>query len=396
MFKMYSSNPSNDSQFKCVNFTSNTAYVVLSAKMSLSALAIIVNLLVIVFIIYSKKFKDFLYRLILYLTITDVVQAVPIIMISLPVTVPDEPASPVRVKSGWNLTCGASGYISMASLWMGNFIIFWIVTYLVWLGWCLFRHVYRNLKRAQKGQDLLTSEGMRRDINEHPCTIKEIIFVIGLFVIPFLIAIIPILIDRGNGGMYGLSGLWCWMKSFDNSCGDLGNLPLGLDLAFFYGPLMLVVLLAILFIMIMFICCCRGAVRRHMKEEKLKQRHIKEILIVLACPLLYCSVCMVLLIHRIDSTIHDDSGPNASLWIAHAVADPIRIMLPPLALMINPYVWKDAGIILCSCQSSKGKQADKNSKDTADDRSQLTTDKAMNTEYCTFPNNEYVKTLIDD
>lgn len=392
---MYSSNSSNES-LKCVDFTSYTAHVVLSAKMSFSTLAIILNLLVIVFIIYSKKFKDFLYRLILYLTITDVVQAVAIIIISLPVTMPEEPASPVRIKPGWRLACTASGYISMASLWMGNFIIFWIVTYLVWLGWCLYRHVYRKLERKGRGQNL-SSKGMRRDINEHPCTIKEIIFVIGLFVIPFLIATIPIFIDEGDGpgGMYGLSGLWCWMKTFDKSCGDLGNLPLGLELAFFYAPLMLIVLLAILFIMVMFICCCRGEVRKHEKSVALKQRHIKEILIMLACPLLYCSVCLVLSINRIYSTVHESSRPNGPLWIAHAVADPIRIMLPPLALIINPYVWKDAGI--CSCQCCKGKQTDENSRSKADDKSPLPTDKeAINRHYCTFPNDEYVQSLISD
>ena len=63
-----------------------------------------------------------------YLMITDVVQAVAIILISIPVTVPsEEQAAQVRKEKWWHDACIGTGFASVMSLWMGNIIVFWIV-----------------------------------------------------------------------------------------------------------------------------------------------------------------------------------------------------------------------------------------------------------------------------
>ena len=333
---MESHNFSNVSSgsLECFNFTVQTYHSVLGIKISLSLVAIVVNLFVACFIVCTKKLKNyFMYRLVFYLTIADILQAVAIILISIPVTVPsEEQAAQVRKGKGWHDACIGTGFASVMTLWMGNIIVFWIVIYIVWLGWCLYRHVYR--KRGEQ---------QARNINTHPCTIREIVCVIFLIVAPFVIAIIPLFI---NGGLYGNSGLWCWIKTIESGCGDLGSTPLLFVSVFYYAPLMIIVLLAVLFMIVSFICYCRGEVRRHPKIIELKQRHMKDIAIALACPLLYCIFCLLLSINRIYSTIHNNNTPTHKpfqpLWIAHAIFDPVRVILPALAFILNPYVWRDA------------------------------------------------------
>ena len=329
----------NYDELKCINFTVHTARSVLAIKMSLSSLAIIVNLAVIFFIFFTKKARDFMYRLILYLMITDVLQAIAIIIISQPITVPSDMV-PAQVKPGWSRACVGTGVASMATLWMGNIVVFWIVLYILWLGWSLYRRVYRKLTlRGQSGANERASAHSTRLQTMSIC--GEIFGVLFLLAAPIVIAIIPLF---AHGGMYGISGLWCWIRLHKNKCGDLGTVPLAFSLVFFYVPLMVIVLLVFVFIMASLVCCCRGEVRRHEKNKKLKKRYTKEIVIVVAFPLAYCCVCLVLLINRIYTTVHqkDAESPNAPLWIAHSVADPVRLLLPAVAFWVNPWVWKDA------------------------------------------------------
>ena len=325
----------NHDELKCLNFTVHAAQSVLAIKMSMSSLAIVVNLTVIFYIFYTKKVREFMYRLILYLMITDVLQAIVVIIISQPITVPSDMV-PAQIKPGWSHACVGSGFACMATLWMGNIVVFWIVLYILWLGWSLYRRVYR--KKMPRGQ----TENERTSAHSTLLSIcREVFGVLFLFVTPIVIAIIPLV---ANGGMYGISGLWCWIKQYDKKCGDLGTIPLAFELIFFYAPLMVIVLLVFVFIMAAFICCCRGEVRRHDKNKELKKRYTKEIVIVVAFPLAYCCICLILLINRIYSTVHqkDAESPYVPLWIAHSVADPMRLLLPAVAFLVNPWVWKDA------------------------------------------------------
>ena len=322
---------------ECINFTVQIARSVLGIKMSLSSFAIVANLAVIVFILCTKKFRDFVYRLILYLMITDVLQAFVIIIISQPIVVPNNTApAQIRPGRGWHNACIGSGFASMATMWMGNIVVFWIVLYLLWLGWSLYRRVYRKRKNNKISQTIHQGQG-----NTSKLKLKEIFGVIFLFVAPIVIAIIPLF---AHGDMYGLSGLWCWVKLHNNSCGDLGTIPLVFALVFFYAPLMVIVLLVSVFIMAAFMFCCQGEVRRHDKNKKLKRRYTKEIILIFAFPLAYCCICVILLINRIYTTVHQkgNSPPYKPLWIAHAIADPLRVVLPAIVFLIHPCVWIDA------------------------------------------------------
>ena len=143
--------------------------------------------------------------------------------------------------------------------------------------------------------------------------------------------------------MYGISGLWCWIKTAsDNGCRDdnFQWISLTLMLVMFYGPLVgilifgLVCMLSIIVLLRISSKNLHGALRQRYRNS------MKEMGIVLIYPLLYCLFCLLLLINRIYSSTHTDLPNNYTLWIIHAVADPGRILIPALAFLLHPHVWK--------------------------------------------------------
>ena len=305
--------------------------------MSLSSCAILANLVVIVFIFCTKRYRDFIYRLMVYLMVTNIFQSLATMFVSLPVRVLDNYVVQVKSEGG----CIASGFFSMATMWMGNIIFLWISLYLAYRGWCLYRHV-----DSRKNDNRMEGVKSPKDYYRGKLRrIQEVVSALIVFVAPFVIALIPTAFEHNS---YGISGLWCWVKAFNHYCGDVKHNILILLLIFFYGPLMIVVLLAVIFIVIAFCCYCRGEVRKNDKNKDKKERYIKEILILLPLPLVYWTACMFLLINRIYSTIRDatEETPFEALWIVHAIADSIRTLLPALAFLLLPCVWKDKAICL--------------------------------------------------
>lgn len=313
-----------DDDLKCFNFSTRTAHAVFTVKLTLGAFTILANLLAIVLIIASRRFRDFLYRLVIYLLMTDILQAIAICLALFPVTVydADTPAEVRNSSSAWLDFCAATGFILMVTMWMGNIVIIWIVGHLLILGW----REQHSLHHNDKGKNDST-----------PCTRKEILGVLFLFFGPIFIGWIPFVLPHE---MYGISGLWCWIKEYQRSCGDLKTETLLVVFIFFYGPLVLIVLFAFICMILTIILVCCSAVRRYSSVDH-HQRRMKEIIIALAYPMLYCTVCLILLANRVYSVSNPDKGPNLPLWFAHAVADPVRVMLPAIAFLLHPFVWRD-------------------------------------------------------
>ena len=320
---------SDDGQL-CLNFSTQTADAVLKVKLTLGAFTIVANMLAIILIIASRRFRDFLYRLVVYLLITDILQAIAICLALFPIKVNDA-AHPAQVRdnstSGWLDFCAATGFILMITMWMGNIVIIWIVGHLLILGWRT-----QRLHHGERGQNTPGPQTVCT-----PCTKKEILGVLFLFFGPVLIGWIPFVLPNG---MYGISGLWCWIKEYQRTCGDLRVETLLVVFIFFYGPLVLIVLFSLICMILTIILVCYGAVRRHFSVDY-HQRRMKEIIIALAYPMLYCTVCLILLANRVYSVSHPDKGPNLGLWFAHTVADPVRVMLPAVAFLLHPFVWRD-------------------------------------------------------
>ena len=334
-------NVNTHDNLSCLNFTTGFAGVALDVKASLGTITIVVNLLAIALIVISKKYEDFTFRLALYLMITDILQAVAMCLALAPVYVPDaENAARLREGQPWHEVCEITGFLLMVSMWMGNVVIIWIVGHLLVLGWRLYRlQVTGTLKR---------NENAGKNSGSLCARAKWELVGLGFMIIgPFVIGIIPFIIDDD---MYGISGLWCWIRILNNNCGDLVSVPVTVVLVLFYGPLILIVIFSFISMSATIVLVCYGAVRRHgVTLINQHQQRMKEIMIVLVYPMLYCTVCLLLLANRIYSIANPSKLPYVPLWMTHTVADPLRVLLPAIAFLLHPYVWRD----LCNRAAAK-------------------------------------------
>ena len=377
-------NDTDDSGTQCLDFGVRNEDTILSIKLSIGAFTVLANLLAIILIIASKRIRDFLYRLVIYLLITDILQAFAICLALFPITVPDD-TKPAQVRNGslWRDTCAGTGFILMVTMWMGNIVIIWIVGHLVILGW--------REQRSHKMQNAADA----------PCNRKEVLGVLVLFFGPFLVAWIPFILP---GEMYGMSGPWCWIKMIQRGCGDLRNETLIVVFIFFYGPLVLIVLFSLICMILTIVLVCHGAVRRHFAVDH-HQRRMKEIIIVLAYPMLYCTVCLILLANRIYSVSRPSHYPDIPLWYAHTVADPVRVLLPAVAFLLHPFVWRD----LCSrrrpssslavSSAHKPNQPDQSNNVNEEDQDDMEDDLLIaqpNVNYGTYDDDErYLSGVVD-
>lgn len=327
----------NASGSACLDFSPTFASNVIRIKASLGATTFAASLLAIFLILFSKKYKDPTFRLVIYLMLTDILQAVAMCLALSPITVPSA-GLPAEVKNGtvWIDFCAATGFLLMTTMWMGNIVIIWIVVHLLVLGWRLYRsQVIPTVENTVTGTPIY----IRCKMN------WEIIGLLFLIIAPFVIGVIPFFLPNQ---MYGIAGLWCWIKMIkdSHSCNVKDSVfaeeSLIVPLVFFYGPLILIVFFSLISMFATIVFVCYGAVRRHGRTVVDKhQRRMKEIMIVLAYPMLYCTVCLFLLANRVYTLTHLQDPPYLPLWIAHTVADPVRVLLPAIAFLLHPYVWRD-------------------------------------------------------
>lgn len=69
----------------------------------------------------------------------------------------------------------------------------------------------------------------------------------------------------------------------------------------------------------------------------------REMAIILLYPVLFNIICIIPIVNRIDSAIRTSQKeePFYPLWLAHALANPFRVLIPPLAFLLHPGTWKN-------------------------------------------------------
>jgi uncharacterized membrane protein len=156
--------------------------------------------------------------------------------------------------------------------------------------------------------------------------------------------------------MYGISGPWCWIKTAsENGCndGDFQHLSLTLMLVMYYGPLVGILIFGLVCMLSIIILLQRSSTHLHGGNRQRYRSSMKDIGLVLIYPVVYCLFCFFLLVNRIYSATHTNSNDkpnNYPLWIIHAVADPGRILIPALAFLLHPHVWKN--VLACRGRSN--------------------------------------------
>ena len=325
----------NDS--RCLVFSKKVADVILYMKVILGSVGILTSLLVIILIGVAKVYKQFVYRLVVYLMAVSILQALCQVVELIPIEVTTEEYITIRNGTGWKEVCAILGYLDIVTSWMGNLVIIWTMLYMLSLSW--------QLHRLQTSQHSEPPDPKIQSTSH----VREIVGVLMLLFCPFLFSWIPFVMD-----MYGPSGLWCWIKTVsENGCGDskFQHLSLALMMIMFYGPLVAIIVFGLVSMIVTILLLWRSSKHLHGGIRQRYQGSMKEIGIVLVYPLIYCLFCSFLLVNRIYSCTHTNSHdrpPYYPLWIMHSVADPGRIVIPALALLLHPYVWKN----ILSCRFS--------------------------------------------
>ena len=343
--KIEISTNSSDVDEHCFKSPKKVAEAIFIIKVTLNCIGILASVLVVCLILISKNYKRFVYRLVMYLMIVNSLQALCQILELTPVQVTEDENVSIKNGTGWSDMCAALGFLDMVTSWMGNFIIVWIMLYMLVLSWQLHRMAVSDRNEIQW-----------RNIDPSRRYMESIGVLLLLFS-PFLFSWIPFAMD-----MYGLSGLWCWIKtvSEENNCNDsrFAHKSLALIVSMFYGPLVLIIVFGFVCMVTTILLLCRSARNLHGGNQDRFNRGIRNVGIVLIYPVIYCLFCVFLLINRIYSSTHSEGhNSNYTLWIIHALADPSLNVIPPLAFLLHPYVWKR---VSCALQKSNDQQLQEN------------------------------------
>ena len=184
----------DNNNLSCYNFSRDQFDGAQYAKGSVALLGIVASVAVIFLIFVSKSHKHFIFRLVIYFMLANIFQGVAHILALIPVHYDDGGGGGAvegRDGEGW---CTTYGFLDQVTMWMRNMAILWIMFYMLWLT--------HQLKRLQNGEQVENIQFYKNPFR------VELIGVFILFLFPLTFNWIPFCLSN----MYGLSGLWCWIK----------------------------------------------------------------------------------------------------------------------------------------------------------------------------------------
>lgn len=321
----------------CLQFTENQLGIAKVGKITVASLAILICVVAIIIIFLHKAYKQFVYRLVLYLMVVDLIQSVTNILEGIPVQIQHSNETEHRnytqvvVADGWGEACAAFAFGNQVTVWMENLMILWILFYLIVL-------VTKILKPQKFSTDHMTENASQPNFTQ-----RELFALLFTIFFPFTFNWLPFLF---KDGMYGLSGLWCWIKLTDKDCDGSLTVGLGLMFGLFYGPLILIIMFGLIsFVVMAIVMCKRSRMKRGVDwaDQKLYRRGLREVIPLLLYPLIYNLISTILVVNRITDAVRTSRGekPIYTLWLLHSLADPGRVLIPPVAFILHPSTWKN-------------------------------------------------------
>ena len=325
---------------KCLEFSESQLLTANFLKTGIAIAALIACSIVIVVITILRGYKHFVYRLVLYLMVADLLQALTNILESLPVKT--DRHGVVKVQPGTEGQCATYGFLNQLAAWSENVVICWIMAYILVL----------VARIARVNSEYQSVDGTKTGKLKHKK--YEVFGVIFVALFPVTFNWIPF-VDN----MYGLSGMWCWIKLTKGNCHDDYIFGLTLTFLLLYAPLMLIALFGFVTSSIAVFVLCKQKIAQKMKSTQLLyNKGLQEMIPLLAYPLIFSIICSFSIANRIYYAEY--VKPYYPLWIAHAAADPGRVLLPPIAFMLHPSTYKkllcpreQGPITVTSCHISK-------------------------------------------
>ena len=315
----------NSSNTSCHRFTKENVVAIQSSKLVIASVGAVASIVVILLIVLTKSYKRFVFRLVIYFMSVNLFQSFADILKVIPV---HHDGDIVAVRKGWESVCAVFGFMDQIAMCANDVIIIWIMLYLLKLTW----HIYR----VQTGRALVV---YKIDDEARWCGSVSKLEIFGVFLTVFLpvaYSWIPFLRN-----MYGLSGLWCWIKPTRHTCDDFS---LGLIFMFtvHFGPFLVLVLFVYIGLFTIVLFLCKGAFEMRGLARRQYQRGTKEMIIVLLISCVYALLLALLIAHRIYSTVTVTQRKDSlyGLWLMYTIVAAIFDLMPPFAFLLHPSTWK--------------------------------------------------------
>ena len=269
-----------------------------------SSTAVVACILAIIFILVSKRYKKFVYRLTIYLLVTILlVQVVNI----LGVTPVYYNGTTVAVRGGFEGLCVAAGFLYQVTFWMELLVIVWIVLYLLMI--LVFR---------------CNATGVKQEA----CGVAVVLF------LPFSFNWIPFV-----KGMYGMSGPYCWIKQSMNGNCEYDDVGLALMFSLLNGPEFLIIVAVLVSFVAITVVMCRKVMRQRprMGQPSIHQQGLKEVVPLLLYLIIHFVLWAVGVVLRICDAVlrSQDTTPPYFLLLVHHTTINVRLLLIPLICLLH-------------------------------------------------------------
>ena len=164
----------------------------------------------------------------------------------------------------------------------------------------------------------------------------ELIYALSPAVLPLLFVWVPFIT-----GDYGKAGLWCWIRRVNDNC-ELVISGVIQQYTLWYGPLLLLTLINTCIIITTIIIICRKAYQFKKSGETPTdyKNTLKQVLPILAYPVIFQILSWFALAHRIVNLINSTAPVLVPLLIAHAAVLTTHGLFSAAAFLVYFAVWK--------------------------------------------------------
>lgn len=283
----------------CIDYNTTDYIAIAAVNSAIGGISFIGCLLVIGLIVLFKKYLFFNQRLILYLTIAAALNTLSM-LIEATVYYPQTEA--------FKHYCRFTGFFQQVAGWTQLLAISCITVELF-------------LKVVLKWQT-------------NKLHIEAVILVV-IFVVPLTFNWVPFIKDT-----YGLSGPWCWIKSYNENCTKKDAFGQTLSIALWYGPIYPILLILSLLYIIILISIWHQKYRYEgmYDPERLIRRNLmlKEVRPLLWYPLIFLIIEIFPSINRVYDLVNMEKEYPEVLWWLHAIVTPLEGGLIAAVYAVDP------------------------------------------------------------
>ncbi len=292
----------SSSESSCEYLTVGEAKKLIAISYALAVIASIACIVTILIILILKAYRQYVYRLALYLAFVSLLLAITQGLEVAPVDTGGAENSTISLKDGWNDACIAFGFIVQYAIWSTNLAIAWVCFYIFMLA------VFNVQLNKRK---------------------HEVIGILTIAFLPSLFSWEPFIGDK-----YGLTGIWCWIKS---SCNGTDHLGVAYQNGLTLGPIALISILSLLSVLAVVVMFCTRVLTRHGYLQHQHWIAMKEVLPLLIYPTLFSLASIVDLVQKVyfataGKNKHPSLGVTSDITLFQAL-----IITLPLSLLLRPH-----------------------------------------------------------